>query len=234
MKSGIYSIRNKTDGTIYIGSSAHLVRRLNDHRYLLRRGIHSNIHLQRAWARDGEASFEFTVTAYVAGDQCLIAEQKCLDAFRAIGAKLYNIATCAEASRTGSKWSDEFRARIMPKRAGQWDDPERKARMIEKSKAVRADGSLNAMQSEKMKAYWAGPKGQAIRANPRKRSAESRIKVSQSLKGLIKSPETCAKLSASLTGRKFSPEHIANIKIAQQKRRAAARQLHTPELALAI
>lgn len=57
--TGIYEILHAPSGRAYIGSSDNVSRRLRAHRALLRRGDHDNVHLQRAWDRDGEAAFQF-------------------------------------------------------------------------------------------------------------------------------------------------------------------------------
>jgi group I intron endonuclease len=56
---GIYAIINHANEHIYIGSSVNARSRWQNHRCLLRIGTHRNGHLQRAWNKYGEASFEF-------------------------------------------------------------------------------------------------------------------------------------------------------------------------------
>lgn len=63
MHSGIYEIRNTICDKSYIGQSVDLERRMNAHKYDLRSGRHSNIHLQRAWDKYGEGAFEFNILA---------------------------------------------------------------------------------------------------------------------------------------------------------------------------
>ena len=104
MKSGLYRIRNLWDGKRYVGSSIDVPRRLRAHRSLLERGIHDNIHLQRAWNRDGAEAFVFEISKQVALDDLREAEQKLLD--RIIGkVRYYNINPLADVppDRTGQK-----------------------------------------------------------------------------------------------------------------------------------
>ena len=61
MKSGIYAIRNKANGKMYIGQSQDIQKRWRSHKYHLSRGSAQNRHLQYAWNHYGEASFEFLV-----------------------------------------------------------------------------------------------------------------------------------------------------------------------------
>lgn len=79
---GIYSIKNKVNGKIYIGSSNNIQKRARKHLQLLRKGNHSQ-HLQNAWNLYGENNFEILVLAlcsYSSGRENLIAlEQKFLD-----------------------------------------------------------------------------------------------------------------------------------------------------------
>ena len=57
----IYSILNKLDGKIYVGQSVNPNKRKTDHFRALRKGIHHNAHLQRAWDKYGEDAFEFNI-----------------------------------------------------------------------------------------------------------------------------------------------------------------------------
>ncbi len=68
---GIYQIRNKKTGTVYIGSSVHITRRWKQHRESLDRGIHSNSMLQQDWECFGKRAFEFSVIEVVADEKML-------------------------------------------------------------------------------------------------------------------------------------------------------------------
>ncbi len=82
---GVYAIRNKTNGKVYVGSSKKIEYRFTTHRRELRRGVHSNSHLQNAWLRYGEDSFVLEILEQCsAGDldtreQHYIDEYHCLD-----------------------------------------------------------------------------------------------------------------------------------------------------------
>src|SRR4051794_5001336 len=64
--SGIYAIRCKPTGKVYVGSAARITKRWNDHRQSLASGKHHSVLLQRAWEKYGPDAFEFTVLAYCA------------------------------------------------------------------------------------------------------------------------------------------------------------------------
>ena len=63
-QEGIYMIRNRINNKVYIGQSIDLVRREGDHFSDLRRGIHTNTHLQSSFNKYGEVNFEFIVLEY--------------------------------------------------------------------------------------------------------------------------------------------------------------------------
>lgn len=58
---GIYMIKNKVNGNVYIGQAADIYERWKEHISLLRRGKHVNNHLQRAWNKYGDDNFEFSI-----------------------------------------------------------------------------------------------------------------------------------------------------------------------------
>lgn len=58
---GIYAIKNKVNGKIYVGRSVCVPRRLRQHLRDLRRSRHFNQHLQRAFNKYGEDQFELIV-----------------------------------------------------------------------------------------------------------------------------------------------------------------------------
>lgn len=94
--SGIYQIRCLPTGKIYIGSAINLRDRWRLHQRDLRRGEHGNRHLQSAWDKYGEASFEFTVLQLVDPPELLHTEQEWIDrtgcADREIGFNIYDTA----------------------------------------------------------------------------------------------------------------------------------------------
>lgn len=79
-KSGIYEIRNTTNGHLYIGSAVNLKQRWHDHKKLLRGNKHHSKHLQNAWNKYGESAFSFAVLRYVERKEDLIInEQEYID-----------------------------------------------------------------------------------------------------------------------------------------------------------
>lgn len=79
--SGVYMIRNVLNQKCYIGSSANLSRRLRDHLNCLNKQTHQNKHLQAAYNKYGQKSFEFAILEQCENivDTLVAIEQKYLD-----------------------------------------------------------------------------------------------------------------------------------------------------------
>ena len=65
-KGGIYKILNKINGRVYIGSSKKLEKRLNRHKYELKKGVHHNKFLQNDFNKLGKdfSNIEFSIIEY--------------------------------------------------------------------------------------------------------------------------------------------------------------------------
>ena len=77
--AGVYQILCTPTGKVYIGSAVDLRHRWTQARRRLRRCIQGNAHLQQAWSKYSEASFEFSVLEFVAPSDLLRAEQTWID-----------------------------------------------------------------------------------------------------------------------------------------------------------
>lgn len=73
---GIYQIKNILNEHVYIGSSNNIRVRWNEHRNLLRKNCHTNIHLQRAWNKYGEKNFVFGKLEDVLREEDLIPREQ--------------------------------------------------------------------------------------------------------------------------------------------------------------
>lgn len=94
MTTGIYEIRNKINGHIYIGSSSDIEKRWWRHKGFLKNGNHHSKHLQNAWNKYGEENFVFDIIMFCDEDRLLLEEQKFLDEWK----PEYNI--CKVAGKT--------------------------------------------------------------------------------------------------------------------------------------
>lgn len=61
MASGVYCIKNRASGKVYVGESIDIQRRWESHRYDLSKDRHYNEILQHAWNKWGEDAFEWIV-----------------------------------------------------------------------------------------------------------------------------------------------------------------------------
>lgn len=207
--SCIYTITNKFNNKLYVGSAFNFNRRKSRHIRLLNSGNHPNKHLQMAWAKHGANAFEFFIiepildkSKIIQYEQFWIDFSKCYE-----NDKGYNICRQAE-TRYGVKHSEKTKEKMSIARKGivkskEWQDKItaslhgkiRSKETCAKMSAARIGKSV----SDKTRISMA--KGQT----GRKHSEESKLKRSLTLKGRkIANPnkgwkhseETKAKLSA--------------------------------------
>ncbi len=100
--SGIYRITCTITSKFYIGSTTNLRKRKNEHFGKLRRNIHENPYLQKAWNRYGESAFIFEVLELVLTMSLIAREQYWLNKFKPFKRKGFNILTEA-GSNLGSR-----------------------------------------------------------------------------------------------------------------------------------
>lgn len=174
--SGIYQITNNLTGQFYIGSSQNTTKRKYTHFSQLRHNKHPNQHLQRAFAKYGEAAFSFHVVARCSINKLLKTEQLFLDELQ----PHYNIATDAASGMRGRKHTPEAVASMKAKLKGRKLTKQWKKRISEAHK-----GKVQGPHSEEHKRKISeGNKGKVLpqevknkisKANKgRKRSAEVR------------------------------------------------------------
>lgn len=132
MSMGVYAILNNENGKLYIGSSADLDNRKSFHFQGLRRGVHSNSHLQYAFDRYGGDSFQFLVVEIV-GDRNLLLEreQYWLDLSRSYAPQNgYNITlTATGGSNPGRVFTEAHRRKISDVQKGRVFTQEHKDRI---------------------------------------------------------------------------------------------------------
>ena len=194
MASGIYSIRNKANGKLYVGSTVDFASRWANHRCQLRKGDHDNSYLQRAWVKYGEDAFEFAVLMECPEGDLAVAEARFIQESRA-GTREhgYNLDTIIQGRRVvspetrakisaackGRKLSDETRAKISAAKMGKKHSPEARAAM-------------------------------SLAQTGRKHSEETL----QKFRTRIQTDETKAKIAAAHTGLPKSPGHRENLRLA--------------------
>lgn len=115
--SGVYIIRNTTNGKFYIGSSKNLAGRWKEHKFYLGKSKHPNKHLQSAWKKYGSAAFEFDILIYTDAQYLLKLEQLYLNKF--VNTEwCYNIALSSTAPGLGRIPSTFTRERMSKSMSG--------------------------------------------------------------------------------------------------------------------
>lgn len=165
--SGVYVISTPS-GRQYVGSAVHFGRRFQGHRAHLRRGTHCSKKLQAAWSKYGE-QMRFERLLICAPEHVVMYEQLAIDALRPV----LNTAPVA-GSTLGYRHTEETKAKFAERRlsfghAGKQHSAETKAR-ISAIKTGRPSGR----------------KGMPV-------SDEVKEKISATLRGRHRSPETIAK-----------------------------------------
>lgn len=190
----IYMILCVANGKRYVGSASFYNQRVARHKKDLRSGTHGNAHLQNAWNKYGEGSFNFRELERVYLQKDLIRrEQVWMERIH----PEFNIAKVA-GSPLGCKHSEESKAKRVASIRAFWEGKTR--RVSEETK-------------EKLRVACIG--------KHRVFSAEHKAHLSASATGRLLTEETKAKIRKAHLGikREFSPAHKAAIKAAWDKRK---------------
>ena len=193
-QTGVYAIKHKVSGKVYVGSAAvSITRRWDVHRRGLRSDKHPNKHLQAAWNKDGEQSFEFFVLEECLSDDCVSREQHWIDLLKATSRRFgYNMVARA-GSRRGTTATEQTRARQSAAIKGKKHTPETKSKMS----ATRKGRKMPPRSAEHCAKISASKKGRKTKPL----NAEGRANLSKALKGKKKSPEARRNMSKAQLGR---------------------------------
>ena len=172
--AGIYKITCILTNKCLIGESGNVRKRVNYHIQNLKGNRHENSYLQKAWNKYGKDNFSFITLEYCEFDQCKIRED--------YYCKLYN--------SHNSKFGFNLRPTGL----------KLKSKFSEELKLKMKNACIN---SEK---YKSRDCGKGMRG--KKHSQETRIKMSESRTGITLSIETRQKLSNNLKGKIRSKESV--------------------------
>ena len=160
-KSGIYRIKCVTSAKDYVGGAANMGARWRNHRNSLRSGSHHNKHLQNAWNKYGEPSFEFSVLEYVQDkEQLTVREQHWMDELKVFESG-YNIFPYARSPR-GRYVSPETRERMGAWQRGLKRKPLSQEQRIKMGEALwgeqNAAAKLTLSEVEVIRSEYKGPR----------------------------------------------------------------------------
>lgn len=225
--SGVYEIVNTVNGHRYIGSSADIAKRWNEHKRDLERGVHHSLYLQRAWNKYGRGNFTFRIIEYCEKLSLIEHEQFYFDTLKPaynnsptarspLGVK-HSAATRRKVSEAGKGrcFSELHRQRIGIALKGRTFSDETKAKIGEKSKGriFSAESREKMSKSQSARKHRSGysPSDEARHkisaALIGNKNCIGRIPWNKGKKGVqTASIDTRKKMSQSRTGRKHSEE----------------------------
>lgn len=180
--SGVYAIRNKATGKVYVGSSSNIAVRMASHRANLIRGNHHSKRLQSSWIKHGEESFEFFVVLVCGRENLIVYEQIVIDFFHAATRDGYNMLPTA-GTRAGARNTEDHNRKISIGKTGQtWKKP-----------PAAVEKTASALRGRKQ-----SPETVAKRALGRVHSPETKEKISKAAIA-INQRRKLERLSAGLT-----------------------------------
>lgn len=214
MTTGVYIIKNKNNNKVYIGSSVNIEHRWIQHRSGLRNKEHHSIHLQRAWDKHGEDSFEFSILTVTSTDDLIKSEQEAIDSHKSFKMNSgYNISPIA-GSCLGVKHSEDFKKACSERGKKRYLDPIERAKTGQKSKEGWTD-EIRENVSKRMTEVWSDPEQKKIRSELTSIGASRPDRVdkrSRRMKEKWKSEEARAKQALACPHRKRI-QHIETGKI---------------------
>ena len=171
--SGIYMIKNKLDGKVYIGQTYYFHKRIGRHLNELRGNKHPNKHLQSAWNKDGEENFSIIIYHECCIDVLNDCEEYFISYYKSydrdygynktFGGDVGNVTkeTCIKISKAkkGIKLTPEHRAKCSNNMKGKKHTDETKAKMskaqkgrklLEEHKQKMSKGSITIVLTEDM------------------------------------------------------------------------------------
>lgn len=219
MKGGIYTIRIAGYERFYVGKAKNLTARRQMHFWQLKRGVHSNVYLQAAYAKHGVAGLEFRVEFLSDNaDERTTHEQWWLDTYLPIGAllnlELHSIRV-SEAPKPGrTAWNKGIPSARKGVPRTESEKAAIKAATIGKKRTLEQRARISAANAGRS----SDRRGVVV-------SEETRRKIAAAQLGKKRGPrsaEVKAKISSARKGVPLSEAHKAALRIAARNRKVAA------------
>ncbi len=227
--SGIYAIIYKATEERYIGSAVNIRSRWECHKSNLRKGKHSNTHLQRVWNLYGPDAFSFVVIEecprefLLDHEQAHIDEKAELNILRIAGSRIGKKHTPEtreklRKARTGKPLSAEHRAKISEGGKGRIVTPEARAKISERQRGAKNHQFGKHHTEEHKAALRDANSGEKSPTYGRKHTEEEKRKMREAWRNRTVSRETIERLRTANTGKKHSPEARQRMSDAAKKR----------------
>lgn len=194
MKKGIYIIKNKTNGKVYIGQSQKLNQRYGVHLYRLKRKEHHNEILQRAFDKYGIDNLEYNILEEVSDEKLLNKREKYwIDFYGGINSdQVYNLKDPLLNEHSdyvknkmsknnmgennpnyGHEWTTEMKKRESDRKKGKsWEElyGEEKANEMKKNAAKSQEGRTHSEETkDKIRQHNIGEKNPSYGKGDRQR-----------------------------------------------------------------
>lgn len=201
---GVYMIKNKLNGKVYIGQSKDIKRRFRE--YANRTGKVDTV-IHRALEKHGVDAFEFSIIQECGINELDKLEIEHISNFKS-NVKRYGYNVTNGGKGYNGKFTKTHRRNMSESKIGE-NNPNYGKSISEITRARRSESLKGIPRTEEWKAKISeSQKGKII-------SPEVRVKISNSLKGKKHSDSTKEKLRISSTGRKHTDE--AKLKISESK-----------------
>ena len=183
---GIYCILNTANGKRYVGQSVDIARRRTNHFDMLRHQRAKNRHLQSAFTKYGEASFEFRILEELSVDMLDVREKSWISYYRCCDSRFgYNQELGGCLNRTVS-----LATRRKIGLATRNPSPETREKMRQRKLGrVLSEETKHKMRLASLGRYC---------------SPETRIKIGNAHRGMVFSAEARRKISIGNKGKKLS------------------------------
>ncbi len=209
-QTGIYAIRNITNGKCYVGQSVNIKERHRHHFRMLNSGTHHSKHLQRTFNKSGVDALELVVLELCEVCKLTEREQFWMDTFKPTG--IYNSAPAA-GSPLGMKHSKESREKMSLAKSGSSNPNFGKARSEDTKTRIGLKHKGKVVSEEARRKISIAKTG--MTGKPA--SDETKKKMSEARMGYKPSAEAIEKMAKAKLGRKASEETKQKMRESQAK-----------------
>lgn len=200
MECGIYLVLNTASGKKYVGSSKSLKNRRYQHWSDLRRGVHRNNHLQKAWVCYGPDSFKFLVLEYCDPEDRMDREEWWINLLGTRDQERgYNVTEARPGGgMRGRLQSAETRAKISAAMTGKKKSPEHAAQCRLASKGK----TFPPLSAERRAKLSAARQGMSFSEEHKANLSAAHMGKTTWMKGRTHTPDAREKIKAGLAARK--------------------------------